>query len=167
MVEAAPALIELRDICRIYGGSPSTKPAVQVLFDVSFRIEPGDFVAIVGASGSGKSTLMNLLGCLDKPSSGTYLFEGRNVAQLGPDELAALRRETFGFVFQGYHLIPTESASENVQMPAIYAGMDEGARVARAAELLSSLGLADKLDNRPNQLSGGQQQRVSIARALM
>ncbi len=167
MVEAAPPLIELRDINRIYGGPPSTKPAVQVLFDVSLSIEPGEFVAIVGASGSGKSTLMNLLGCLDKPSSGTYLFQGRDVAQLSPDELAQLRRETFGFVFQGYHLIPTESASENVQMPAIYAGMDEDVRAARAAELLSSLGLSDKLDNRPNQLSGGQQQRVSIARALM
>ncbi|MDV2117815.1 ABC transporter permease [Alcaligenes faecalis] len=167
MVGAAPALIELRGINRIYGGPPSTKPAVQVLFDVSLSIEPGEFVAIVGASGSGKSTLMNLLGCLDRPSSGTYWFQGRDVAQLNPDELAALRRETFGFVFQGYHLIPTETASENVQMPAIYAGMDEDARAARAAELLSSLGLADKLDNRPNQLSGGQQQRVSIARALM
>ena len=167
MVGSAPALIELRDICRIYGGPPSTKPAVQVLFDVSLSIEPGEFVAIVGASGSGKSTLMNLLGCLDKPSSGTYLFQGRDVAQLSADELAALRRETFGFVFQGYHLIPTETASENVQMPAIYAGMDEASRAERAAHLLGSLGLADKLDNRPNQLSGGQQQRVSIARALM
>ncbi len=99
MVGAAPPLIELRDINRIYGGPPTTKPTVQVLFDVSLSIEPGEFVAIVGASGSGKSTLMNLLGCLDKPSSGTYLFQGRDVAQLSPDELAQLRRETFGFVF--------------------------------------------------------------------
>ena len=167
MVDNAAPLIELRGISRIYGGPPSSKPAVQVLFEVELNLHAGEFVAIVGASGSGKSTLMNLLGCLDRPTSGTYLFQGRDVAILDADELARLRRETFGFVFQGYHLIATETASENVQMPAIYAGLDASARAGRAAYLLGKLGLADKLDNRPNQLSGGQQQRVSIARALM
>ncbi|HRL22094.1 MAG TPA: ABC transporter permease [Alcaligenes sp.] len=167
MVGADPALIELRGISRIYGGPPSGKPAVQVLFDIDLTLYAGEFVAIVGASGSGKSTLMNVLGCLDRPSSGTYLFQGRDVAQLDADQLACLRRETFGFVFQGYHLIPTETAAENVQMPAIYAGLPVQEREARALALLSKLGLSDKPDNRPNQLSGGQQQRVSIARALM
>ncbi len=124
-------------------------------------------MAIVGASGSGKSTLMNILGCLDRPSSGEYLFAAENVAELGSDELAWLRREAFGFVFQGYHLIPSGSAQENVEMPAIYAGTPAAQRHARAAALLDRLGLASRTGNRPHQLSGGQQQRVSIARALM
>ncbi|PHX52002.1 macrolide ABC transporter ATP-binding protein, partial [Pseudomonas syringae pv. syringae] len=130
-------------------------------------IHTGEFVAIVGASGSGKSTLMNILGCLDRPTSGEYLFAGENVAALGSDELAWLRREAFGFVFQGYHLIPSGSAQENVEMPAIYAGTPAAERHARAAALLDRLGLASRTGNRPHQLSGGQQQRVSIARALM
>ena len=159
-------LIELREIRKQYGGNGDA-PAVEVLHGLSLKIHAGEFVAIVGASGSGKSTLMHLLGCLDRPSSGSYLFSGRDVATLDSDELAWLRREAFGFVFQGYHLIATESARENVEVPAIYAGMPEDQRAARAAALLTRLGLSDKLDNRPSQLSGGQQQRVSIARALM
>ena len=163
-------LIELRGIRKRYGGADEAdgqQPEVEVLHGIDLTIHAGEFVAIVGASGSGKSTLMNLLGCLDQPSSGTYLFNGRDVASLNADEKAWLRREAFGFVFQGYHLIATESASENVEMPAIYAGMSGEARARRAAALLERLGMGDKLHNRPNQLSGGQQQRVSIARALM
>ena len=158
-------LIELHDIRKVYGGVDT--PQVQVLKGVSLSIHAGEFVAIVGASGSGKSTLMNILGCLDRPTSGRYLFAGEDVASLDTDELAWLRREAFGFVFQGYHLIPSASAQENVEMPAIYAGMPAAERHARAAALLTRLGLAERTGNRPHQLSGGQQQRVSIARALM
>lgn len=158
-------LIELHDIRKVYGGVDT--PQVQVLKGVSLSIHAGEFVAIVGASGSGKSTLMNILGCLDRPTSGRYLFAGEDVASLDTDELAWLRREAFGFVFQGYHLIPSASAQENVEMPAIYAGMPAAERNARAAALLTRLGLAERTGNRPHQLSGGQQQRVSIARALM
>ena len=158
-------LIELHAIRKVYGGVDT--PQVQVLKGISLSIHAGEFVAIVGASGSGKSTLMNILGCLDRPTSGRYLFAGQDVASLDSDELAWLRREAFGFVFQGYHLIPSASAQENVEMPAIYAGMPAAERHARAAALLSRLGLAERTGNRPHQLSGGQQQRVSIARALM
>ena len=158
-------LIELHAIRKVYGGVDT--PQVQVLKGISLSIHAGEFVAIVGASGSGKSTLMNILGCLDRPTSGRYLFAGQDVASLDSDELAWLRREAFGFVFQGYHLIPSASAQENVEMPAIYAGMPAAERHARAAALLTRLGLAERTGNRPHQLSGGQQQRVSIARALM
>ena len=158
-------LIDLQDIRKIYGGHDT--PEVHVLKGVSLSIHAGEFVAIVGASGSGKSTLMNILGCLDRPTSGRYLFAGEDVAHLDSDALAWLRREAFGFVFQGYHLIPSASAQENVEMPAIYAGMPAAERHARAAALLDRLGLAERTANRPHQLSGGQQQRVSIARALM
>jgi macrolide transport system ATP-binding/permease protein len=158
-------LIDLRDIRKSYGGGDS--PRVDVLRGVDLQIHPGEFVAVVGASGSGKSTLMNILGCLDRPSSGQYLFAGQDVAGLDGDELAWLRREAFGFVFQGYHLIPSGSAQENVEMPAIYAGTPAAQRHARAAALLTRLGLGSRTGNRPHQLSGGQQQRVSIARALM
>ncbi len=147
-------LIELQDIRKSYGGDDS--PLVEVLRGIDLSIHAGEFVAIVGASGSGKSTLMNILGCLDEP-----------VAELDTDELAWLRREAFGFVFQGYHLIPSGSAQENVEMPAIYAGTPAAERHARATALLDRLGLASRRGNRPHQLSGGQQQRVSIARALM
>jgi len=161
----ATPLIDLHDIRKVYGGIDT--PEVHVLKGVSLSIHAGEFVAIVGASGSGKSTLMNILGCLDRPTSGRYLFAGEDVARLDSDELAWLRREAFGFVFQGYHLIPSASAQENVEMPAIYAGMPAAERHARAAALLDRLGLAERTANRPHQLSGGQQQRVSIARALM
>ncbi|MGN8342877.1 MacB family efflux pump subunit [Pseudomonas sp. SMV71] len=158
-------LIELRDIRKAYGGGDS--PRVEVLRGIDLSIHAGEFLAIVGASGSGKSTLMNILGCLDRPTSGEYRFAGEDVARLGSDELAWLRREAFGFVFQGYHLIPSGTAQENVEMPAIYAGTSAAERHARASALLARLGLASRTGNRPHQLSGGQQQRVSIARALM
>jgi len=158
-------LIELRDIRKTYGGIDT--PTVDVLRGISLSIHPGEFIAIVGASGSGKSTLMNILGCLDRPSAGLYRFAGEDVAGFNDDELAWLRREAFGFVFQGYHLIPSASAQENVEMPAIYAGTPAAERAARAKALLQRLGLGERIGNRPRQLSGGQQQRVSIARALM
>ncbi|WP_027015057.1 MacB family efflux pump subunit [Comamonas composti] len=160
-------LIELRGIRKRYGGGSTGRPEVEVLHGIDLAIHAGEFAAIVGQSGSGKSTLMNLLGCLDRPSEGTYRFNGQDVAGLDADELAWLRREAFGFVFQGYHLIATDSACENVEMPAIYAGKNEAERKKHATALLGRLGLAGKLHLRPNQLSGGQQQRVSIARALM
>ncbi|HEY6528586.1 MAG TPA: MacB family efflux pump subunit [Cellvibrionaceae bacterium] len=138
-----------------------------VLQGIDLTIYPGEFVAIMGQSGSGKSTLMNILGCLDKPSSGQYWFAGADVAQMSSDDLARLRRDAFGFVFQQYNLLADASASENVQLPALYTEQTKETRKARAASLLSQLGLAERLDHRPNQLSGGQQQRVSIARALM
>ena len=165
MVSDTP-LIELRGIRRRYGGQNGA-PEVEVLHGIDLRIAAGEFVAIVGSSGSGKSTLMNLLGCLDRPSAGSYHFAGHDVAELDADQLAWLRREAFGFVFQGYHLIATESACENVEVPALYAGMTAEARRQRASALLTRLGLGERLDYRPGQLSGGQQQRVSIARALM
>ncbi|WP_231757331.1 ABC transporter permease [Microbulbifer elongatus] len=159
-------LISLRDIRKHYGGYGEA-PKVEVLRGIDLDIDRGEFVSIVGASGSGKSTLMHIIGCLDTPTSGEYLFEHEDVASLSRDQLARLRSKVFGFVFQAYHLIPTESARENVEVPAIYAGIDEVTRQARAIQLLSGLGLGERLDHRPSQLSGGQQQRVSIARALI
>ncbi|WP_437879791.1 MacB family efflux pump subunit [Pseudomonas sp. LRF_L74] len=159
-------LIELQGIRRTYGGEGGA-PAVDVLRGISLSIHAGEFVAIVGTSGSGKSTLMNMLGCLDRPSAGRYKFAGHDVADFNADQLAWLRREAFGFVFQGYHLIATESAQENVEVPAIYAGTATEQRHERSRALLERLGLGERLDHRPSQLSGGQQQRVSIARALM
>lgn len=160
----APALISLRGLSKRYGEG---ELAVQVLHDIDLDIQAGEFVAIMGASGSGKSTLMHLLGCLDQPSDGRYCFAGRDVAAMASDELARLRRESFGFIFQSYHLIGACNALENVEIPAIYAGLDPASRHQRAEALLTRLGLADRLQHRPAQLSGGQQQRVSIARALM
>jgi macrolide transport system ATP-binding/permease protein len=159
----APA-IELEGVTKTYRTGPL---AVEVLHGVSLAIYPGEFVAIMGASGSGKSTLMNILGCLDRPTTGTYRFMGEDVSGLGPDELAQLRREAFGFVFQSYNLIATATAAENVEVPAVYAGIPAPERHRRATALLDSLGLADRVGHRPSELSGGQQQRVSIARALM
>lgn len=157
-------LIRLEGICRSFntGGEE-----LQVLKDVDLDIHAGEFVAIMGSSGSGKSTLMNLLGCLDQPTSGRYLLGGEDVSQLSPDQRADLRRQTFGFIFQSYHLLPGTRALDNVELPAIYAGMRPAERHHRAAHLLNRLGLSDRSEHRPNQLSGGQQQRVSIARALM
>lgn len=166
-VDANQPLIALRGIRKHYGDPASGQPLVTVLHGIDLDIYAGEFVAVVGSSGSGKSTLMNILGCLDRPSDGSYHFQGQDVAQFDSDALAWLRREAFGFVFQGYHLIASESASENVEMPAIYSGLPKEERVQRAQGLLQRLGLGERLGNRPNQLSGGQQQRVSIARALM
>ncbi|MDR2032573.1 MAG: MacB family efflux pump subunit [Azoarcus sp.] len=164
MGSAPRPLIELSGITRSFtNGEIQT----QVLHGIDLAIYPGEFVAIVGASGSGKSTLMNILGCLDRPSSGTYRFMGQDVAGLERDELARLRRETFGFVFQSYNLLGGSSARENVEVPAVYSGMPPAERHARAEQLLAALGLANRGGHRPSQLSGGQQQRVSVARALM
>ncbi|MDX9687305.1 MacB family efflux pump subunit [Halopseudomonas formosensis] len=157
-------LIRLEGIGKTYRNG---ELATTVLRDVDLEIHDGEFVAIMGASGSGKSTLMHLLGCLDQPTTGRYLFEGQDIARLDSDELASLRSRTFGFIFQSYHLISSATATENVEVPAIYAGLPRDLRHARAEELLTGLGLGERLGNRPNQLSGGQQQRVSIARALM
>ncbi|EST59479.1 macrolide transporter ATP-binding /permease [Proteus hauseri ZMd44] len=159
-----PALLELNEVSRLYtNGEEETV----VLNKVSLTINAGEMVAIIGASGSGKSTLMNILGCLDKPSSGEYKVAGQSVAKMEGDQLAALRREHFGFIFQRYHLMSHLSAEQNVEIPAIYADKNATQRKERARELLTRLGLGDRIDYRPNQLSGGQQQRVSIARALM
>ena len=157
-------LIELAGVSRTYsaGGVPLT-----VLREVSLTIQSGEFVAIMGASGSGKSTLMNIIGCLDKSSIGTYRILGVDTATLDGDALAALRRDTFGFIFQRYNLMSDLSAVENAEVPAVYRGTVKALRTAHASELLRELGLSDRLEHHPNQLSGGQQQRVSIARALM
>src|SRR5688572_28999463 len=157
-------LIELEGVTKTYR---TGELAVEVLHGIDVAIHPGEFVAIVGQSGSGKSTLMNILGCLDRPTTGSYRFMGEDVSALGRDELARLRREAFGFVFQSYNLIANASAARNVEVPAVYAGMGAAERRARAEALLGKLGLAERLHHRPSQLSGGQQQRVSIARALM
>jgi macrolide transport system ATP-binding/permease protein len=159
----APA-IELEGVTKTYRTGAL---AVEVLHGISAAIYPGEFVAVMGASGSGKTTLMNILGCLDRPTTGAYRFMGEDVSGLGPDELARLRREAFGFVFQSYNLIATATAVENVEVPAIYSGLPHRERRSRAEQLLGALGLADRLAHRPSELSGGQQQRVSIARALM
>ncbi|MCK9382384.1 MAG: MacB family efflux pump subunit [Sulfuritalea sp.] len=161
---ATDPLIELVTVTKTYR---SGELDVEVLHGISLKIYPGEFLAIMGASGSGKTTLMNILGCLDRPTTGTYRFMGEDVSAFERDELARLRREAFGFVFQSYNLIGTVSALENVEVPAVYSGMPPAERDARAKQLLDSLGLGDRLRHRPSQLSGGQQQRVSIARALM
>lgn len=157
-------LISLRGVSRSFWAGDEKVTALQ---DVNLDICAGEMVAIVGASGSGKSTLMNVLGCLDRPSSGTYRFAGRDVGELGPDEQARLRRVHFGFIFQRYQLLGDLDAVGNVEVPAIYAGEARNARRQRALRLLEQLGLADRTDHRPSELSGGQQQRVSIARALI
>jgi len=157
-------LLELEALEREF---PAGDETITVLKKVSLTIEAGEMVAIIGTSGSGKSTLMNILGCLDRPTRGSYRIAGRDVRDLDGDELAELRREHFGFIFQRYHLLPTLTALENVEIPAIYASAPREARRSRADSLLRRLGLGDRLEHRPSQLSGGQQQRVSVARALM
>src|SRR5204863_6500309 len=157
-------LLRLTGVWREYAAGDE---AIAALREVDFEVEAGDMVAIIGQSGSGKSTLMNILGCLDKPTRGSYAIDGQDTATLSPDELAALRRERFGFIFQRYHLLPDLDACSNVETPAVYAGWDKAQRKQRATALLQRLGLGDRVHHRPNQLSGGQQQRVSIARALM
>ena len=159
-------MIVLRDIRKTYNLDEIDVP---VLKGVSFDIEAGELVALVGASGSGKSTLMNILGCLDRPSSGFYQLDGREVSDLSVPERAAMRRATIGFVFQSFNLLPRTSALENVMMPLTYApeNLSEKAMRTRAVALLEKVGLADRMDHQPSQLSGGQQQRVAIARALV
>lgn len=158
------ALLEVKQLSRIFAAGSEE---VIALDNIDLTIEAGEFVAIVGASGSGKSTLMNILGCLDQPSKGSYIMAGRETSGLTKDELAELRREHFGFIFQRYHLMPDLGAIGNVEIPAVYSGAPKGQRRSRAIAILERLGLGDRMDHRPNQLSGGQQQRVSIARALM
>ena len=163
-IAADVPLMQVKGLIREFKAGEQT---IRVLHDIDLTINQGEMVAIIGQSGSGKSTLMNILGCLDQATAGEYKIYGQSVNRLDADELAKLRREHFGFIFQRYHLLGDISAQDNVSVPAVYAGMDGQTRSERAEKLLADLGLADKIHNRPNQLSGGQQQRVSIARALM
>lgn len=158
------ALLEVSNLVREFPAGDST---IQILKNIDLTIYEGELMAIVGQSGSGKSTLMNILGCLDRPTSGSYKVSGQETGKLEPDDLAKLRREYFGFIFQRYHLLGDLSAEGNVEVPAVYAGVNPAERKQRATALLTELGLGSKTQNRPSQLSGGQQQRVSIARALM
>ena len=157
-------IIEIKNLNKFFGEGENR---VHILKNIHLEIEQGDFIAIIGASGSGKSTLMNIIGCLDTASSGSYQIAGKETAKLSADQLSELRQQRFGFIFQRYNLLSTLSAQENVALPAVYTGMAKAQRLQRAAQLLEKLGLGNKIDNKPNQLSGGQQQRVSIARALM
>jgi len=163
-MSAHEPLILLENVVKVY---KMGDVEVNALRGLSLAIEEGDFVAIMGASGSGKSTLMNIIGCLDRPTSGRYVLAGREVSRLGRDELADIRNHTLGFVFQSFNLLARTSALENVELPLLYAGLPTRERLARAAESLRRVGLGDRMDHHPSQLSGGQQQRVAIARALV
>ena len=158
------AVIRVAGLGKSYQTAAGPFPA---LIDVDLTVRPGEYIAIMGPSGSGKSTFMNLLGCLDTPTSGDYWLAGENVAHLDPDALARLRNRTLGFVFQGFNLLPRMSLADNVALPLVYAGIGREERRARAAALLERVGLGRYADSRPNQISGGQQQRVAIARALV
>jgi len=162
--DGSTPLIHLEDVTKVYQMGDVQVRAVR---GISLRVSQGEFVAIMGASGSGKSTLMNIVGCLDRPSSGKYLLEGREVSHLSRDELAAIRNRTVGFVFQSFNLLSRTTALENVELPLVYAGLSRRERHKRAAEALRRVGLGDRIEHHPNQLSGGQQQRVAIARALV
>jgi putative ABC transport system ATP-binding protein len=157
-------MIQLESITKTY---LLGKESVNVLNNISLRIEQGEFVAIMGPSGSGKSTLMNMIGCLDKPTTGTYNLSGENVSHYSENELARVRNQSIGFVFQQFHLLPRLSALKNVELPMIYAGVSKSERQSRAEEALIKVGLADRMDHLPNALSGGQKQRVAIARAIV
>ena len=157
------ALIEFEQVCKYYQMGDTLVKAAD---HITMKIEKGEFVAIVGQSGSGKSTCMNIIGCLDVPTSGTYLLDGQDVGQMNKNQLAAIRNKMLGFIFQQYNLIPKLTVQENVELPLLYAGVSAEERRERAIQSLERVGLADKRKNLPSQLSGGQQQRVSIARAL-
>lgn len=157
-------VIEIRNIIRDFKLGQQT---VHVLKGIDLDIKKGEYVAIMGPSGSGKSTLMNLLGCLDTPTSGTYVLNGKDVSQMSEDELAEIRNTEIGFVFQTFNLLPRTTALENVALPMIYAGASKKVRSERASEVLTDVGLADRMDHKPNQLSGGQRQRVAVGRALV
>ncbi|WP_348227243.1 ABC transporter ATP-binding protein [Trichocoleus desertorum] len=157
-------IIRLEDIAKTYG---SGETEVRALADVDLVIEKGEYCSIMGASGSGKSTMMNMIGCLDRPTSGSYYLDGVDVARLGDAELAHIRNRKIGFVFQQFHLLQQLSALENVMLPMVYANVPNDERRDRAAEALKRVGLGNRMNNRPNQLSGGQQQRVAIARAIV
>ena len=156
-------MIEVQDLTKVYAMGEETVPA---LAGISVSIARGEYVAVVGPSGSGKSTLMNILGGLDRPTSGTYRFEGEDVGGFSDDELAGFRRRRIGFVFQSFQLLPRLTALQNVELPMVYAGLGGAERRARASELLTRVGLDARMGHRPTQLSGGQQQRVAIARSL-
>ena len=157
-------VIKIRGIKRDF---PLGQEIVKVLKGIDLDIEQGEYVALMGPSGSGKSTLMNLLGCLDTPTEGTYILNGQDVSNLTDDELADIRNKEIGFVFQTFNLLPRTTALENVALPMIYAGASKGERSQRASEVLTDVGLADRMDHKPNQLSGGQRQRVAVGRALV
>lgn len=157
-------LIKLENIKKSY---PLGDGFLEILKGISLTIEQGEFVAIMGPSGSGKSTLMNILGCLDKPSAGKYWLEGEEVEKLSSDQLATIRNKKIGFVFQGFNLLSRTSALENVELPMVYAGIDDKTRRKKAIRALRAVGLEGRMHHQPNQLSGGQQQRVAIARALV
>ncbi|MGB7251760.1 MAG: ABC transporter ATP-binding protein [Phormidesmis sp.] len=157
-------LIQFRQVTKIYGAGNTE---VRALWNVDMTIDAGEYCAIMGPSGSGKSTAMNMVGCLDQPTRGNYLFDGEDVARLAEDDLAHIRNRKIGFVFQQFHLLSHLSALENVEQPMMYAGIPGAERKERAAEALDQVGLGNRLGNRPNQLSGGQQQRVAIARAIV
>jgi putative ABC transport system ATP-binding protein len=159
-----PPIIDLRSVSRVYD---TGRTQVHALAGVDIQVHAGEFVAVVGPSGSGKSTLMNVIGCLDRPTSGTYHLAGTDVGGLDGDGLAALRSRRIGFVFQSYNLLPRTTALENVATPLMYQGVPPGTRRRLAADALSRLGLGDRLDHEPTELSGGQQQRVAVARALV
>ena len=154
------ALIEFRDVCKTYYMGDAV---IRAADHITMKIEKGEFVAIVGQSGSGKSTCMNIIGCLDVPTSGTYLLNGQDVGAMDKDELAAIRNKMLGFIFQQYNLLPKLTLLENVEVPLMYAGVPKSERHERAKLALELVGLGDKVRNKPNQLSGGQQQRASIA----
>lgn len=157
-------VIKIRQITRDF---PLGQETVKVLKGIDLDIERGEYVALMGPSGSGKSTLMNILGCLDTPTSGLYELNGINVSTMSDDELAEIRNKEIGFVFQTFNLLPRTTALDNVALPMIYAGASKAERTKRAEEVLTSVGLADRMDHRPNQLSGGQRQRVAVGRALV
>ena len=157
------ALIEFQSVCKYYQMGDTTVKAAD---NISFQIQKGEFVAIVGQSGSGKSTCMNIIGCLDVPTSGTYLLDEQDVGQMNRNQLAKIRNKMLGFIFQQYNLLPKLNLQENVEVPLMYAGVPKAERHVRAKQALEMVGLGDKLKHKPMQLSGGQQQRVSIARAL-